>query len=120
MPSPGQLSVQINTHMSDRNPSTDACQLNTTEFDQNNVEKCRPAVIERFLNPEHTAATKPKRRAEVMMERLSYSVKETAASLGVHENTVWNYIRRGDLESVRVGGRRLIRVDSVRKLVGAA
>ena len=41
------------------------------------------------------------------------SVSEAGDSLGVSVSTVWRMIRRGDLASVRQGGRRLIPVDAL-------
>ena len=37
------------------------------------------------------------------------SVKATASALDVCENTVWNLLRRGDLESIKIGSRTLIK-----------
>lgn len=41
------------------------------------------------------------------------SVREAGESLGVSESTVWRMIRRGELLSVRKGGRRLIPADKL-------
>ncbi len=41
------------------------------------------------------------------------SVREAGQSLGVSESTVWRMIRRGELSSVRRGGRRLIPADKL-------
>ncbi|MCB1035785.1 MAG: helix-turn-helix domain-containing protein [Acidobacteria bacterium] len=41
------------------------------------------------------------------------SVREVGDSLGVSESTVWRMIRRGELASVRRGGRRLIPADKL-------
>ncbi len=41
------------------------------------------------------------------------SVAEAGESLGVSVSTVWRMIRRGDLASVRLGGRRLIPEDAL-------
>ena len=41
------------------------------------------------------------------------SVSEAGKALGVSVSTVWRMIRRGDLASVRLGGRRLIPEDAL-------
>lgn len=41
------------------------------------------------------------------------SIREAGESLGVSESTVWRMIRRGELASVRQGGRRLIPADKL-------
>ncbi len=45
------------------------------------------------------------------MEKKMLTVTEVAQRLQVHENTVRNWITRGDLEATRVGP-RMIRVDA--------
>ena len=47
------------------------------------------------------------------------SVNEACQVLGVSVSTVWRMIRRGDLASVRVGGRRLIPEDALEARVRA-
>ena len=42
-------------------------------------------------------------------ERLAFSVERAAEALDLRRRTVEALIRRGDLRSIRVGGRRLIR-----------
>jgi excisionase family DNA binding protein len=41
------------------------------------------------------------------------SVEEAGRSLGVSRSTVWRLIQRGDLPSVRRGGRRLVPASAV-------
>lgn len=43
------------------------------------------------------------------------SVEEAGRALGVSRSTVWRLIKRGELASVRRGGRRLVRAAAVRK-----
>lgn len=43
------------------------------------------------------------------------SVEEAGRALGVSRSTVWRLIRRGEIPSVRRGGRRLIPADVARK-----
>lgn len=47
------------------------------------------------------------------------NVSEAGESLGVSVSTVWRMIRRGDLASVRQGGRRLIPADKLQARVRA-
>lgn len=42
------------------------------------------------------------------------SVTDAGHTLGVSRSTVWRMIRRGELPSIRQGGRRLVSVDAVR------
>ncbi len=48
--------------------------------------------------------------------RLAYRVAEVAALLGVHRRTVLRAIDKGELQSTRALGVRLIDAESVRKL----
>ena len=43
-----------------------------------------------------------------MSDRLAYSVKEVSDMLGVNPATVWRWIKKGVLRSVKVCGRVLI------------
>jgi excisionase family DNA binding protein len=45
------------------------------------------------------------------------SVEEAGRALGVSRSTVWRMIKRGELASVRRGGRRLVRTAALRKRV---
>lgn len=42
-------------------------------------------------------------------ERLAYSVEETARLLSISRAYAWTLVRSGDLPSVRIGGRVLVR-----------
>ncbi|MCL2745044.1 MAG: helix-turn-helix domain-containing protein, partial [Planctomycetaceae bacterium] len=42
------------------------------------------------------------------VERLSYSVNETAEAIGVSSRTVWDYIRDGSIKHFRMGTRVLV------------
>jgi hypothetical protein len=46
-------------------------------------------------------------------------VAETAEALGICEASVYRAIKRGDLVSVLIGGRRVIPMTSINKLLGA-
>jgi excisionase family DNA binding protein len=43
------------------------------------------------------------------------SVEEAGRALGVSRSTVWRLIQRGELPSVRRGGRRLVPADAARR-----
>ena len=51
--------------------------------------------------------------------RAAYSVAETAKMLGLCEASIYRAMHRGDIESVTLGGRRLIPARSIDKLLGA-
>jgi excisionase family DNA binding protein len=43
------------------------------------------------------------------------TVEEAGRALGVSRSTIWRLIKRGELPSVRRGGRRLVPADAARK-----
>lgn len=47
------------------------------------------------------------------MERLAYSVEETAEALNVSRDLIYDYLRTGELESVKLGNRRLITREAI-------
>lgn len=49
-----------------------------------------------------------------MIEKVGYSVEETAHALGVGRTTVYELLSNGELESIKVGRRRIIPADAVR------
>ncbi len=51
------------------------------------------------------------------VERLTYRVPEVAEKLGIHERTVWRWLREGRLKRVKVGGATLIPADQVERLI---
>jgi excisionase family DNA binding protein len=51
--------------------------------------------------------------------RLAFSISETATQLGVSEASVWRAVKRGDLESIMFGGRRLITARGIAKALSA-
>ena len=51
--------------------------------------------------------------------RAAYSVQEVAEQLGVCEASVYRAMKRGELEHVMLGGRRLIPARSINKLLTA-
>lgn len=46
-----------------------------------------------------------------------YSVRAAAAILSIGLTTTWKFVSDGTLESVRIGGRRMIRAESLKKLI---
>jgi excisionase family DNA binding protein len=54
------------------------------------------------------------------MEPVTCSVQNAATALGVCQASIYNWMKAGRIESVKVGRRRLVKIDSVRNLVEAA
>lgn len=54
------------------------------------------------------------------VERLAYGPAELAEALGCTRQHVHNLIERGQLRSVKVGGKRVIPADAVAELLGQA
>lgn len=53
------------------------------------------------------------------MEPVTVSVNDAMKAIGIGRNKVYDLIKAGSLQTVRIGRRRVIRVDSIKKLVGA-
>ena len=51
----------------------------------------------------------------MLMAQELITVEEAGRALGVSRSTVWRLIQRGELPSVRRGGRRLVPADAARK-----
>ena len=51
--------------------------------------------------------------------RSAFSVQEVAEQLGVCQASVYRALKRGELEAVMLGGRRLIPARSIEKLLSA-
>jgi len=49
--------------------------------------------------------------------RIGCSVKEAASTIGCCENTIYRHIREGRLHSTKLGKRRIVDVESLRRLV---
>ena len=51
------------------------------------------------------------------MDKLAYSINETAKALSLGRTSVYALIAEGRLETLRLGARRLVKAESVRRLV---
>jgi excisionase family DNA binding protein len=56
-------------------------------------------------------------KTEHNVERLSYSVQEAAAAIGVSSRTVHDFIKSGTIAHFRMGTRVLIPVDELRAFI---
>lgn len=54
------------------------------------------------------------------LPRLTYSVREAAALLGVGAASLYRAINRGEIPTIRIGRRRLITVQWVHDLIASA
>ena len=52
-------------------------------------------------------------------ERLTLTVPEAAALLGIHVQTAYTWARRGDLPTLRIGGRWLVKRLELERMLGA-
>jgi excisionase family DNA binding protein len=53
------------------------------------------------------------------MEPLTIRIDDARKAIGVGRTTIYSLIANGQIETVKIGRRRLIRVDSIRQLVAA-
>ena len=51
------------------------------------------------------------------MEQLAVSIGDTVKALGVGRTTVYSMIATGELEAFKLGRRRLVKADSIRRLI---
>lgn len=68
----------------------------------------------------NTGASQQQTQALSGTARTAFSVQETAEQLGVCPASVYRALKRGQLEAVTLGGRRLIPARSIEKLLTAA
>lgn len=54
------------------------------------------------------------------MEPVTCSIENAAAALGMCRATIYNLIRDGKIDAVKVGRRRLVKIESIRSLVETA
>ena len=57
--------------------------------------------------------------AEESLQPRLYSIRAAATVLGVGRTTAWKFVSDGTLESVNIGGLRMIRAESLHNLVTA-
>jgi excisionase family DNA binding protein len=55
-----------------------------------------------------------------MPEPITVSVSQAVAMTGLSQATLYRMMDRDEIASVKLGGRRLLNVQSLKKLVGAA
>ena len=53
------------------------------------------------------------------MDRLAYSINETARTLSLGRTSIYAMIADGRLEAFKLGRRTLIKAESIRRLVGS-
>ncbi|HTN60031.1 MAG TPA: helix-turn-helix domain-containing protein [Devosia sp.] len=51
------------------------------------------------------------------MEIIATSIKDAAKALGLGRTSIYALIREGRLETIKLGRRRLVKTDSLRRLV---
>ncbi len=54
------------------------------------------------------------------MEPVTVTVSTAMAAIGIGQTKIYELMNNGTLQTVRVGRRRLVRIDSIRALVGQA
>lgn len=52
------------------------------------------------------------------MKPIACSTLDAAKMIGVSRATIYNWMKEGRIETSRVGGRRLVKIDSIKRLVG--
>jgi len=53
-------------------------------------------------------------------QRLTYTISESEIAIGLSRATLYRMMGRGELQTVKCGGRRLVPADELRRLSGAA
>ena len=54
------------------------------------------------------------------MERLLYPIPDAAKALGLGRSKIYELLADGQLESISIGRRRLVKAESIRALAGVA
>jgi excisionase family DNA binding protein len=54
------------------------------------------------------------------LEPIATTIKNTAEALGVSKTHVYELIRQGRLDKIKLGRRTLVKIDSIRRLVEGA
>ena len=57
--------------------------------------------------------------AQPIPDRIAYRFSEVARALGVHHDTVRNWVERGDLHAVKIGRVRLVPAAELERLLNA-
>ncbi len=55
--------------------------------------------------------------AEQKVERKAYSVEQTGKVLGIGRNAAYEAVRRGDITSIKIGGRIVVPIAAVEKML---
>ncbi len=53
------------------------------------------------------------------MDPLTITINDARKAIGVGRTTIYSLIANGQIETVKIGRRRLVRVESIRQLVAA-
>jgi excisionase family DNA binding protein len=61
----------------------------------------------------------PAAQREIPPEKLTYTMKEAAAALGVGRTTLWRAISDGNLVALKLGSRTLIPADALRQWIAS-
>ncbi len=61
-----------------------------------------------------------KKDGDNQMQPLAVSVGQTTAMLGLSQATLYRMMDRGELDYAKVGGRRLVKMSSIKRLLGEA
>ena len=70
--------------------------------------------------PERTGGSKQNGASTVDNAPLTVTVANAGTMSGLSVATLYRLIERGELDTIKIGRRRLVRVDSIKRLVGAA
>lgn len=81
----------------------------------------QPAPGERIAGPVPTPDVNVANNAlaGIATGRIDYSYGEAARAVGCSARTIWSEVAKGDLRAARVGRRRLIGVDELRRWLDA-
>lgn len=53
----------------------------------------------------------------MMENKIACSVRDAAEAIGVCPNTIYKHMREGRIEFTKLGSRRLVKVESLRRLI---
>ena len=70
--------------------------------------------------PERTGGSKQNGASPVDNAPITVTVANAGTMSGLSVATLYRLIERGELDTIKIGRRRLVRVDSIKRLVGAA